>query len=507
MSLKRVNFSIYRPAGQSAAGAMQHDGTTLQLDNGEPPLPVREIVGQVLTFWIAPPTDYGHHAILRIQFIDGQVETRHVTLAAHQDLDVVPAVQFRPRPGLVRLSRRSWLDDWGGFYPRGATFFWLMQAAHAGGDEWERARRQLRLLAEHGAQAVRMLCQVRWPHWPIDPAWPDYQTCLARVADTAYDEFGLRLHVTLIGDAGVVNKVSLVDQVVEVLMDGRSHKVLLYEPANEYSRTDKATIQDLDAMVRRLRATTPNLVTPSALSSDASMDRMMSSGAQVSNRHGDRKWADFGCRMPRQAYDFHVDAWGSIQGEPGGPFSSVHSYDEPDLLAANRAIGIICGAGAYNFHHGGGIFGKSLPGRGPANIADDQNASTQMQAVFGVDEILPPDLPNFTVVNDTGPGSSRPHPLKSRKFWGAGFSNDGTGLNKNYCARRGRNFAICQLGARTQTQGQMIELVATEAATLAIYDIVTRVKVVERAVDVGEAVRLPGSPDARRSYLTVGTLL
>jgi hypothetical protein len=48
---------------------------------------------------------------------------------------------------------------------------------------------------------------------------------------------------------------------------------------------------------------------------------------------------------------------------------------------------------------------------------------------------------------------------------------------------------------------------ATEAAIITVYDIETRTKVVERAVDVGETVLLPGSPITRRSYVTVGTLL
>jgi hypothetical protein len=334
------------------------------------------------------------------------------------------------RSGLVRANGRSFVDDTGPFFPLGITFFW---ALYGWKFERERVRAHLQFISQRGYDYVRFLGQVDWPGEEIDPAWPDYEDQLAGLIDAAYDEYGLRVEVTLIG-GGVQDPLGLATVVARVVDGGRAHKVLHLEAANEAFQnfTDDARCADV---ARYLRLHTPNLVATSAYHDFDRMRRVTAdAGATLYTFHSDRTWGDRGWRQVRQAWDVKDFGLPTSHNEPPGPASTVATNEHPLQLAMMRALGILCGAGAYVLHVGAMVFGRLDPGRNrPANLWEVANIDAIMAAVRGVDRRLPVGIENWARANNDWRPPLPVHPLTADVFWEEGGPQS-HGVNRNYAA-------------------------------------------------------------------------
>jgi len=178
------------------------------------------------------------------------------------------------RRGLVQGTGHVVRDDDGIFHPLGVTLFWALY-----GWKFERDRilAHLAFLSGHGFDYVRILGEVDWVGRSIDPpadagnmtplAWADYTPMLQQFVDCAYDQYGLRSEISIIGGrprdevTGVQRFVPTdLARVVAEAMVGREHKVMHFEMANEWQRLDKATPDDLMAMCQVVVEMSPNLV-------------------------------------------------------------------------------------------------------------------------------------------------------------------------------------------------------------------------------------------------------
>ena len=108
-----------------------------------------------------------------------------------------PPTTVTPREGIVRPLGRSYRDDTGFFHPKGCTFFWAMQGERHKTAKFEKHLDYL-VEREHRPDEIRILAEVDWPGWGIDPYDADYERILGNVLDKAYVR-GLRSQITLIG--------------------------------------------------------------------------------------------------------------------------------------------------------------------------------------------------------------------------------------------------------------------------------------------------------------------
>jgi hypothetical protein len=247
-------------------------------------------------------------------------------------------------------------------------------------------------------------------------------------------------------------------------------------------------------MCRRLRDALPNLVAPSspdAFNADT-VKQLMGPPCNLATAHLDRAFGDEGWRVVRQAWDFKDVSCAVAHNEPIGPASSVHPCDDPLLLTMLRATGILCGAGAFVLHNGAGIFGLPIPESGrTANLWEMPNIDRIMDAVRGVDAILPAGLENWTRTND---GWAAPKiPLRAA-VWDAG-----TGPVKHYAALQDDRFVQMPHGIKDR-----LVLEATRDCTFAVYDPLTLGAVFEGSLKAGERTTLPGEPNRHAAYIIVG---
>jgi len=168
------------------------------------------------------------------------------------------------RTGIVTQQGRVVRDDGGVFHPLGLTLFWSLY-----GWKFERSRilDHLKWISQYHFDYVRILGEVDWVGRSIEPTWPDYVPVVQEFVDAAYDQFGLRIEMTIIGgrqfdehDGHQRFVPTELARQVGTALKGREHKVLHYECANEWDRLDKVTLPDLIDMGGVLAPMVPNLV-------------------------------------------------------------------------------------------------------------------------------------------------------------------------------------------------------------------------------------------------------
>jgi hypothetical protein len=211
----------------------------------------------------------------------------------------------------------------------------------------------------------------------------------------------------------------------------------------------------------------------------------------------------------RQPYDFkNVKPLIVFNNEPAGPGSSVNTNTSPLQLAMMRAIGVMCGGTGYVLHTGTGVFGDGeghpTAGPRPANFWEIDNIDAIVEAVRGIDRLLPEGCENWHVANTqhTAPGSTVPFQVAKDMHW---EGSKGRGVNKAYAglAPDGR-FIQMPIGVR-----EYVDMtVSFPLMEVTIYDPLTAQPLPDfnnRSFAKGESIRLlGGGQDAMVAYIIHG---
>ena len=315
------------------------------------------------------------------------------------------------------------------FLPLGTSLFWLPWA-------WKhdrpKALRNLAAVKGH-VDYVRVFGEVGSASWAdrvINPTWPDYETLMAEMIDVAYDEYGLRVQITIFADGGMFEPQAVTCERWIRIRAGREHKILLWEFFNEDNYGP-----DHNSALAITRTYGPQMGGLFAVHSpddggtiEGAKALLDATGAQVGILHRERTKGDVtpdgrswrSVRQSRDWTDFHA---GASDNEPAGPKSSGVEERDPLVLAMTRATGALHGLGAYVLHLGAGIRGGGQwavdhhygdpSGPRAANLDEEPGIDAMLSALRAVTRVLPPDLPNWTFVN----GHWADHPLPADRIW------------------------------------------------------------------------------------------
>jgi hypothetical protein len=393
------------------------------------------------------------------------------------------------RRGIVRANGRAWTDDGGSWHPLGATLFWAPYGWRY--NDQPRVRQTFAWLQGFGVDYTRMLGEVGWPDEVIDPRWPDYQSIMAGCVDAAYDTYGLRTLLTLRGGGTDSDPLQHAHQIVE-LVRGREHKFLYLECANESTKNGPSD-EVMRQMIDILRPTGLLVAPSSPDDSGQAGDLAQSLDATAAVAHFDRSPGENGWRAIRQPWC--ANGWGILgdNAEGIGPRSSCGENCDPLQLAMYRATGIVSGCGAFVLHNGAGVYGRPQPQYNrPANLWEVPGIDPIMQAVQGIDALLPAGVENWSKLNAGWMGS----PLVPDAFWPDGADH---GIVRVYSAVRRPNYVTVVLGVK-----RSVALWSLYQAEVTVHDPLTGTAV-RRTLTPGSLLRLDGPDDAHQAYLIHGT--
>lgn len=409
-----------------------------------------------------------------------------------EELDAVHLIKVVPvhRLGSVRpINTLSVTDDTGQFFPLGATLFWALW-----GWKFDRARLQenVKWLQSYGFDYIRILGEVDWAGHEIKPEWPDYEQLLGEMADWCYKECGIRIQIVVIGGKNAP-LMTAARKVVNVTR-GREDAIIMLEAVNEYNNHGKASAQEVIAMTEILKGSDVRLIAPSANSTNELMKH-----SNVWLIHTERKYADEGWRQVRQGWDFKSVGYVSSNNEPPGPLASADGDNRSPLqLTMMRALSIMCGASFYVLHNAAGVFGY-VNGNRPANLWEVPGIDAINKAVRGIDKLLPLGVENWTQVNDGWNPPNPTHPLEADSHW---EGSTGRGVNKNYGAKRGRQFISMPIGIRG-----FVNLTARAPMMINVYNPLTLELVHERTMSTNDVIKLDGRNDTMVAYIIRGEML
>lgn len=408
------------------------------------------------------------------------------------------------RKGVVRSNRKVVYDDTGVFHPLGLTFFWALY-----GWKFERSRvvAHLDWIAKtFGPDYLRILCEVDWVGRSILLSWPDYTENLQGFVDYAYDRYGIRTQLTLVGGAHA-DHMGVARRVVDA-MQGRAHKVMLYEMVNEWQRLDKATIGQLINMAQYVRTVTPNLVAlsaprPKTGESTTGINEMilatMQAGANAYVVHPRRTDYDLYWDPVSQGYDMRLFPSATFDNEPQGLQSSVDAHTEPVHLVADRVTSVQCGAAGYCLHVGQGVTGIADPTHHrPQNMWEVPGIEEVMRLVREADAYLPLGVENWAVRNNFR--NDHPFPVEVRHFWPERGNTQG--IYKNYAAVNGADFALTITGVRGP--GFVFCGKALDRCDIQIIDLRTGTYRPPVLYTRGSYLYLSGREDSLQAYAIVG---
>ena len=305
----------------------------------------------------------------------------------------------------VGLQDHSLADDSGPYLGLGASLFW---AAWAYKFDPGKLEQNLQFLADSGFNYIRALGVVGdvdeedyWDGREIDFNWPDYDDVIAGVTDLAWDQYGLRVQWTLIGDGQVTvpsteEKYALADAFLD-MSKGREHKIVLLETANEYwlnGFPGDEGLGELRDLTAYLRAGTDILVAASAPDGHECEDaQKIYDGcvADMATIHFDRDiWKTEGSWRPvRQPWEHQFcDLPVGINNEPIGPGASVNTEFDPVKLVAGAVVTYLSSLPMHVFHSNAGVLGfEDLMGMAGAS------SFSQLPV------LLAPDLSSWESVN------------------------------------------------------------------------------------------------------------
>ncbi|MHB8874112.1 MAG: DUF7910 domain-containing protein [Myxococcaceae bacterium] len=359
-----------------------------------------------------------------------------------------------PRTGLVTLNGTVLHDDGGDFSALGATLF---SAPRWYKFDRPRLERALGFLQENGYDYIRVLGTVAWTGKEIDPHWPDYAAVIAGLTDLAYDGYGLRVQWTVFGDAQLIAPSPAERQAVVAAMlqmsQGREHKIILFETANEYWQNGfgGSGVSELRSLTQQMKNNTSILVAASAPNGWEDQVTVYSGGiADVMTLHHDRSvfGPDGSWRPVRQPWEGVNPAAGSYvasNNEPIGPGSSVNDEKDPLKLVMAAVTTFITNSPFYVFHSAAGVGGSG----GHFGLSGSQDISEMPGAgsYLPMKGYLPADMANWTRQNHHWSG----HPLR---VYGDGTLNhmttDGAtnGCMRAYAAVKGNQFVVGVIGIK-----------------------------------------------------------
>ena len=412
------------------------------------------------------------------------------------------------RSGVVTPEGRAVRDDQGVFHPLGKSFFWAMQGWKHERDHYER---NAAWIAAKGFDYARILTEVGWTGREINPGapgWLDWADVLRSVIDDLYNR-GVRTELTLVGKGTNTDLLWLARTVGDIVADGRQHKIMDIEMANEYSVHGGPNLATLSQMAREVKARVPNLV---ALSSPGDFPALLAETKRIGINgmtwHSDRGSSDYKWRQVRQPYDSkNFKPFVLFNNEPAGPASSVATNTSPLQLAMTRAVGVMCGGAGYVLHTGTGVFGDGVghptAGPRPANFDEIENIDAIVDAVRGIDLLLPQGVENWnvTISRSTNSGNLEA-PFTPHNHW---EGNTGEGVNKAYgaIAPDGR-WILMPCGVR----GHALMTASYPVYAVTVYDPLTGQSVPgleNRSFNKGETMNLPGGgEDAMVAYVIQG---
>jgi hypothetical protein len=369
----------------------------------------------------------------------------------------------------------------------------------------ERVIAHLDWLKQFNYDYLRILCEVDWEGRSIDPNWPDYQQILSEYVDFAYDQYGLRSELTLVG-GHYDSKYNLESKVAEAML-GRENKVAHYEVCNEWERLDKIPANEMVRMGKFLKSNTPNLVSLSTPSDDydAIIELTKQAGANMYTPHLRRSDHDVKWSHVRQGYDMKNFPAIASNNEPQGPQSSVDTLDNPMQLAMARATGIVCAGSFYVLHVGQGVTGEADPNHGrPQNMWEVPNIDAIMHHVRAIDYLLPHDITNWKVVNN----SRDDHPMPLPPEIGKGFwEGDSAGsVNKNFAAISGNRFVEVLLGVNNPSASGPTSVGKLKNSSHILAHNITDFSVTEINANASSEIHLTGRADKMAGYIVQGNL-
>lgn len=402
-----------------------------------------------------------------------------------------------PRRGVVRADGKAVRDDAGFFHPLGMTFFWAPQ-----GWKFDNARflKNLDWAAALPAPPdyLRVLGQVDWPGWEIDPNWLDYDEVMYNVFN-AIHERGMRTELTMCGSP--YNDPWSLAHRLSMIMRDHTDWFMDVETWNEWTQNGGSIGAMKDAAEIFLNesgvplvALSSNIVNPDRVIADASAE----CGATLGTDHTDRDDGDFGWRMVRQGNGSKDTRLVYSANEPPGPNSSINVLENPLQLAMLRQTSVQSGGALFVLHVGDMVMGKEDPahGRHP-NLWEVDNLPALFAAVRGVDRFLPDGIENWTPTNQHGTTERvGPHPLLADGIWSDG---DDHGVNRAYGAVSGNQFVESLLGVKGY-----VTLTADRPMTASAFDPVTGDVVSAVTLAPGQSWTLQGRDDTMVGYVVKG---
>jgi len=325
----------------------------------------------------------------------------------------------------------------------------------------------LQFLADNGFNYIRALGVVGCVNDPNDPSdywagreikvsWPDYNEMIAGLTDLAYDQYGLRIEWTLIGDGQctvptTADKYDLINRFL-AMSQGREHKIVHFELANEawqngFGGSDG--LEELREMTSFMRANSDILVAASAPSGHKCEDaQAIYDGciADIATIHFDRdiKKTEGAWRPVRQPWEHQYCSLpvGS-NNEPIGPGASVNTEHSPIKLVAGAIVTYISGLPLHVFHSNAGV-------RGDQDIWEMSGA----ESFSKIHELLAPDLSSWKAVNAhwsdspfqvfAGDKNGTLHP---DEMW-VDYNGSTSGVVRAYGAKKGNDFVVFPIGIK-----------------------------------------------------------
>lgn len=341
-----------------------------------------------------------------------------------------------PRRGVVRACGRALCDDGGAWPALGASMFWAMW-----GYKFDRPRLEanLKFLADHGFDYIRVLGELGGSHWKdrqVDPRWPDYDRIVAELTDLAYQKYGLRVEWSLFGGTDFSTTPVLREQRIDRFaraIAGREHAVLLVEIANEGwqngfphpegTKEMRVLAGRLDAKLKEaggkplLRAVTSPAGPEVYGSEDSGAPYRLTyegAGVEVGTVHSTRDRGDGGWRPLRALIDYrHAPGMPAVMSndEPIGPGSSGNAENDPVKLVSQAVASYLVGLAAYTYHTNAGIWGGGAAGqhRGPGDVWRLQGATEIARGFKATRAYVPADVATWTF-HDT---NAKGHPFQS----------------------------------------------------------------------------------------------
>lgn len=404
------------------------------------------------------------------------------------------------RSGPVVLDGSSLSDDQGRFNALGATMMWA-----AWGYKHDKARleQNLAFLAQHGFHYVRALGVVGdysandyWDGREIDWHWPDYDQVIAGLTDLAYDQYGLRVEWTLIGDGqknlpNPADRQALVDRFV-AMSQGREHKIIHFELANEAWQNGFAGAQgesELRALTQYLNGKTNILVAASAPDpSVCSATQALYAGgiADLATLHFDRDvgQVDGHWRPVWQPWWVHGCAGIPVasNNEPIGPGASVSSENGVLELVTGAVASYVSGLPLHVFHSSAGV-------RGDQDLWEMAGAD----AFSALPSYVPGDLASWTRRDPKASDAplrfyaEEGGQAKPDVMWPE-LSAPESGVVAAPGSVSGKSFLVLPLGILNQAQVE-----ARAALSLEVVDVVSGQVVAQHELAAGQKLSLGGA--------------